>query len=290
MTSRFMPRPSISVVAFTIPLLGCLLFIQGCGGGGANEEPSSAPDATPGDATSPDATSGDASESSPAPTTPAPSANDRSTDSPAPNGTEEPGGLGLPPGEIPGDANRSESERASELQMPDVDPPAPENGSSGNGSTADAGSEPVTLVLASWDDVKNSVTAGGQITVIDLWSLACPPCLEEFPGLVRLHEELGDQVRCVGFDLDYDGRKTRPPESYEPKVAEFLRSVDAKFENYISRTPIDDVLADVGVVAIPSVLVFNADGELVKHFADTGETAGFTYDDDVIPFVKDLAG
>lgn len=283
MISRFMPRPSISVVGFTIPLLGCLLFVHGCGGGGANEEPASAPDATSGDATSRDATGS-------SPSTPATSANDASTASPAPSGVEEPGGLGLPPGEIPGDTGNSESERASELEMPDVDPPAPANDSTGNNSSADAGSEPVTLVIANWDDVKKSASAGGEITVIDLWSLACPPCLEEFPGLVRLHEELGDQVRCVGFDLDYDGRKTRPPESYEPKVAEFLRSVDAGFENYLSRTPIDDVLADVGVVAIPSVLVFNADGELVKHFADTGETAGFTYDDDVIPFVKNLAG
>lgn len=283
MISRFMPRPSISVVGFTIPLLGCLLLVQGCGGGGGNEETPSTPDAATGDAPeSPSsAATPPATEASPVP--------------PGPGGTEEPGGLGLPPGEIPGDTGDGESERASELQMPDVDPPAPSNdaasnGAASNGAATDAAPEPVTPVIATWDDVKKSATAGGQITVIDLWSLACPPCLEEFPGLVRLHEELGDQVRCVGFDLDYDGRTTRPPESYEPKVAEFLRSVDARFENYISRTPIDDVLADVGVVAIPSVLVFNAEGELVKHFADTGETAGFTYDDDVIPFVQDLAG
>ena len=40
--------------------------------------------------------------------------------------------------------------------------------------------------------------------------------------------------------------------------------------------------------SIPAVLVFDAEGKLVKQFIDAGETIGFTYDKDVIPMVNSI--
>ena len=90
--------------------------------------------------------------------------------------------------------------------------------------------------------------------------------------------------------MDYDGRKTRPPEYYEQRVADFIKSVGAEFTTYISSTPSDEVYAATDLVSIPAVMIFDAQGKVVQVFVDGGETAGFSYDDDVIPLVTKLAG
>jgi hypothetical protein len=106
-----------------------------------------------------------------------------------------------------------------------------------------------------------------------------------------LHQTLGSSVQCIAVDLDYDGRKSRPPEHYEDQVVSFLRGVGASgFPVYISTTPSDDVFAATRLDSIPAVLIYNTEGELTKAFVDTGETAGFTYQDDVIPWVTKLSG
>ena len=80
----------------------------------------------------------------------------------------------------------------------------------------DAGAnQSAPVQYGTWQEIEKFVTSTGKITVVDLWSLSCEPCLKEFPGLVRLHQEHGETITCVGVDLDYVGRKTRPPEYYE---------------------------------------------------------------------------
>ncbi len=145
--------------------------------------------------------------------------------------------------------------------------------------------------FATWQEIDQFAKSAGRVTVIDLWSLACEPCLEEFPGLVKLHQSMGDLVQCVAVDVDYDGRKSRPPEYYEKRIVEFLKSVKASgFPTYISTTPSDDVFKTTKLICIPAVMIYDAKGEVVKVFVDTGEENAFTYEKDVLPFVKSLAG
>lgn len=150
-------------------------------------------------------------------------------------------------------------------------------------------SEPVATI-AEWDEIIKTVTASNKPAVLDVWSLVCQPCLEEFPGLVRLHKDFGDHVACFSADVDFDGRKTRPPETYQPRVDAFLQQVGAAkaFPHFISATASDDVYSKLDIDSIPTVVVFDKDGRIAKKFVDAGETAGFTYDEDVIPFVKSL--
>lgn len=149
--------------------------------------------------------------------------------------------------------------------------------------------EPVARIVE-WDEIIKTVTASNKPAVLDVWSLVCQPCLEEFPGLVRLHKDLGDQVACYSADVDFDGRKTRPPETYQPRVDAFLKEVGAAkaFPHFISATASDDVYSKLDIDSIPTVVVFHKDGSIAKKFVDAGETAGFTYDEDVIPFVRSL--
>ena len=103
-----------------------------------------------------------------------------------------------------------------------------------------------------------------------------------------MQNRFGDKVVAIGANVDFDGRKTRPPESYEPKVTQFLSSVEAEFTNYIVQTPSDEVFEAIGIGSIPAVIVFNEDGKVVKLFSDVGETAGFTYEADIVPLVEKL--
>ena len=197
-----------------------------------------------------------------------------------PPNSEPPGGIELPQGSIPTPAV-DDAPKSQGLEMPKgVDAP----------SDAGASVQP-KVKYGTWDEIQAVAKTSGRITVVDLWSLACEPCLREFPGLVHLHKTLGSSVQCIAVDMDFDGRKSRPPEHYEQQVIDFLGSVGAyDFPTYISRTPSDDVYAATKLASIPAVLVYDADGKLVKAFVDTGETVGFTYERDVIPYITRLAG
>ena len=186
---------------------------------------------------------------------------------------DAPGTMQLPEVEIP--AQQPSAESASPgLELPDVP----------------IKKETAAVDYASWEEIEKFATSRRRITVVDLWSTVCAPCVKEFPGLVKLHAEHGNAIQCISVSVDYDGRKSRPPESYEETVSGFLTSQGATFPNYISRTPSDEVLETLDVVSIPAVLIFDAEGNLVKRFIDADETAGFSYEKDIIPFVTKLAG
>ena len=169
------------------------------------------------------------------------------------------------------------------LEMPNV--------SGGNFESQEKPSESrsSSIRYESWDMIRQEVLSSKKITVVDLWSLACEPCLKEFPGLVQLHRDYPEQINCVSVNLDFDGRKTRPPESYEAEVEAFLQSVQAgKLTSYICSTASDDVFIEEKIPSIPVVMVFNSQGEMVKKFVDAGETVGFSYAKSVRPVVIEM--
>lgn len=153
---------------------------------------------------------------------------------------------------------------------------------------AAASAEAVPLTTATWEQITAAVAKTNRVTVVDLWSLACEPCLKEFPGLVKIHNEMGKQVACFSVNLDFDGRRTKPAESYRTRAQAFLSSVKATFPNYLSQTPSDEAFAAAGIDSIPAVMIFDASGKLVRTFSDVGEDAGFTYEKSIIPFVSNL--
>lgn len=153
---------------------------------------------------------------------------------------------------------------------------------------AEQAANDITLTAATLEEIQTAVAKSGQVCVVDYWSLACEPCLKEFPGLVRLNDELSGKVACFSVNVDYDGRKSKPAETYRPRVETFLQSTGATFQNFLCVTPNEDVYAELKIVSIPAVLVYDATGKLVRTFTDAGDDVGFTYANDIAPLVQSL--
>ncbi len=128
----------------------------------------------------------------------------------------------------------------------------------------------------------------GKIVVVDAWSTSCPPCMREYPHLVSLSRRWPDQVACVSLNVDYIGIKSKPPESYLPKVTEFLEKQQSLAVTNLMSTEADsDVFEKLKIDSIPAILIYDTTGTLVKTFseANSGED-GLTYDADVVPAIE----
>ncbi|WP_037227111.1 TlpA family protein disulfide reductase [Rhodopirellula baltica] len=202
-----------------------------------------------------------------------------------------PGGITLPEGDLPDAPVKRSSPAEGGMSLPDDLDLGAADGKVTESDTSTvlvATAKDVSIEYAKWDKVREKAGKTGKVTVLDVWSLACGPCLKEFPNLVAMQNRFGEKVVAIGANVDFDGRKTRPPESYEPKVTQFLSSVEADFTNYIVQTPSDEVFEAIGIGSIPAVIVFDEKGKVVKLFSDVGETAGFTYEADIVPLVEKL--
>ncbi len=146
----------------------------------------------------------------------------------------------------------------------------------------------ISLSAATWPEIQQRIASTGKVCVVDLWSLSCEPCLKEFPGLVKLHDEYGDDVVCFAVSVDFDGRKTKPAEMYRPRVEAFLASMTASLESFLSVTPSEELFENLNIPSIPAVLVYDQTGALVRKFVDAGDDVGFGYERNVVPLVKAL--
>jgi thiol-disulfide isomerase/thioredoxin len=153
-------------------------------------------------------------------------------------------------------------------------------------------STPVTIKIDSWDGVLSEVQKHkGKVVVVDLWALTCVPCRREFPNLVALQKELGEQVVCMSVNCDYQGLEEKPAASYEASVSKFLTAQNASIMNFLMNVPQSEFFEKIKLNAIPAIYVFKKDGEQSRRFDNSAAEfaeKGFTYHDHVIPLVKEL--
>ncbi len=147
------------------------------------------------------------------------------------------------------------------------------------------------LRVAAWDEIENEIAAAaGKVVVVDLWSHGCPPCLREFPELVSLSRRYPQGLVCIGVNLDFIGVASRPPESYLPRVEQFLTKQQATFPNFLCSSPDAEVYEHLGISSLPAILIFDAQGGqvavLTESMLEPGEE--LTYADRVEPLVRPL--
>jgi thiol-disulfide isomerase/thioredoxin len=150
----------------------------------------------------------------------------------------------------------------------------------------------ITAEIATWEETQEFISRqSGKIVVLDVWSTYCPPCIEEFPGLVALQKQYADQIVCISFNVNYIGLEDSPPESNSDEILDFLAKQKSQLHNIISSTSDDDVYEAGDFGPIPAVFVYGTDGELKKLFENAqkeyGED-GFTYKQHIIPLIEKL--
>jgi len=122
----------------------------------------------------------------------------------------------------------------------------------------------------------------GKVVVLDCWSTSCPPCVREFPGLVRLAAAHPDTVACLSLSFDFDGLGS--VEEAAGTVREFLRAVGAEgVENLLAREEADVMYRKLELDSVPAVFVWRPDGSLARRFDDDDAQRrlgrAFTYED-----------
>ena len=109
--------------------------------------------------------------------------------------------------------------------------------------------------------------ARGRVVVLDCWSTSCPPCVKEFPGLVKLAAAHPRSVTCLSLSLDYDG--VGRPEDALPAVRRFLGDVGAgAVRNMLASEEADAMYRKLDLDSVPAVYIWKADGTLATRFDD----------------------
>ena len=92
----------------------------------------------------------------------------------------------------------------------------------------------------------------GKWVVVNYWATWCPPCLEEIPDLIALHEKRNDMV-VLGVALEYQDAK------------EVRTFVDDNLMNYPVVLGDDKLLKQIGPAdVLPTTYIFNPQGQLAK--------------------------
>lgn len=99
----------------------------------------------------------------------------------------------------------------------------------------------------------------GQVVVLDFYATWCPPCRDEVPHLASLQTRFGGEgLQVIG--LNVGGEEDRP------KIPDFVKELGI---NYQLATPTPEAvdLFMGGDSSIPQTLIFNRNGELLRHFS-----------------------
>ncbi|MHB1215533.1 MAG: TlpA disulfide reductase family protein [Thiobacillus sp.] len=123
------------------------------------------------------------------------------------------------------------------------------------------------LVLASsWvlaSDFKMTDTNGkphtlsgykGKWVLVNFWATWCPPCLEEIPDLIALHENKKNNLVVIGVAMDYRNAQ---------QVTDFAEGLLVEYPIVLGTA---QVARQIGPVeGLPTTYLYNPEGKLVAH-------------------------
>lgn len=103
-----------------------------------------------------------------------------------------------------------------------------------------------------WIDFKD--VKGEKLTVIDFWATWCQPCVRSIPELNKIAQEFGNRgVAMVGISIDGPRNQS--------KILPFVNSLGINYP--ILRDINSEVMTDMNVTSVPTLLIFNSRGDLV---------------------------
>lgn len=91
----------------------------------------------------------------------------------------------------------------------------------------------------------------GKVVVVNVFASWCPPCRDEIPGLVNLRKLMPkDKVEFIGVSVDK-----------EPKaLANYMEEMNINYSVLLGK---GDFIQRIRVRAVPQLLIYNQQGELV---------------------------
>jgi thiol-disulfide isomerase/thioredoxin len=94
----------------------------------------------------------------------------------------------------------------------------------------------------------------GKWVLVNFWATWCPPCLEEIPDLVALHENKKNNLVVIGVALDY-----RDPKD----VLQFSEQMMISYPMVLGD---HKLAAQVGAIAgLPTTYLYNPQGKQVAY-------------------------
>ncbi len=95
---------------------------------------------------------------------------------------------------------------------------------------------------------------GSNMTVIDFWATWCQPCVRSIPLLNDMAQEFADQgVQFIGVSIDGPRNQS--------KIAPFIQSMGVSYP--VLRDLNSELMSDLNVTAVPTLLIYNAEGEQI---------------------------
>jgi len=145
----------------------------------------------------------------------------------------------------------------------------------------------IKLESLKWPQFKERLAARkpAKYTLVDAWATTCAPCKENFPHLVRMHQEYASKGLAV-ISLCLDDATDKKAVSEAEK---FLKEKNAVFTNVLLDENYGEGFDKLDVNTIPAVFIFGQDGKELKRFTMDDPSHQFTYDQ-VEKYLIDLLG
>ena len=112
----------------------------------------------------------------------------------------------------------------------------------------------------------------GKIVLIDFWATWCRPCVATMRELKKVYERYGDKIVIISISLNKE----------KNDVIEFINKEGIKW--IIGWDPKGDIARKFNIKAIPTLLIVNKDGILVK------KVVGYHTADEIIDLIRGSTG
>ena len=94
----------------------------------------------------------------------------------------------------------------------------------------------------------------GKWVLVNYWATWCPPCLEEIPDLIALHENKKNNLVVIGIAMDYRSAK---------QVTDFAEGLFVEYPIVLG-TP--QIVGQIGPVqGLPTTYLYNPEGKMVAQ-------------------------
>ena len=94
----------------------------------------------------------------------------------------------------------------------------------------------------------------GKWVLVNYWATWCPPCLEEIPDLIALHEDKKNNLVVIGVALDY-----RDPK----QVIDFAEGLFVDYPIVLGNAK---VVSQIGPIqGLPTTYLYNPEGKMVAQ-------------------------